>query len=200
LERSGGHGGQMLAIDAGEDPWMSAVLIMAGIINGENNRSMLGEHLLEQFSDWFSHVLVSAVADNEKGRFYQEQKASCVENRCLVTVHEEVFRQTDHHRIDWREIVWDVDLPIDVALERLLKVPLPATSVRIGTQNGYPLYGFEKGIEIYQSEIVDGVVVGKRYIDTIWTGNIEERVSEFDWMPRTRTVVESCLLGVCGGW
>ncbi|MDP1930239.1 MAG: hypothetical protein Q8L60_02135, partial [Gammaproteobacteria bacterium] len=69
LERSGGHGGQMLAIDAGEDPWMSAVLIMAGIINGENNRSMLGEHLLEEFSNWFSVLLASAVDDltNEHG-------------------------------------------------------------------------------------------------------------------------------------
>ncbi|MDP1932163.1 MAG: DUF4329 domain-containing protein, partial [Gammaproteobacteria bacterium] len=65
LERSGGHGGQMLAIDAGEDPWMSAVLIMAGIINGENNRSMLGEHLLEEFSNWFKVILASNVADAE---------------------------------------------------------------------------------------------------------------------------------------
>ncbi|MDP1931682.1 MAG: hypothetical protein Q8L60_09520, partial [Gammaproteobacteria bacterium] len=63
LERSGGHGGQMLAIDAGEDPWMSAVLIMAGIINGENNRSMLGEHLLEEFSEVFSMLLASNVAE-----------------------------------------------------------------------------------------------------------------------------------------
>ncbi|MDP2346633.1 MAG: M23 family metallopeptidase, partial [Gammaproteobacteria bacterium] len=47
----------------GEDPWMSAVLIMAGIINGENNRSMLGEHLLEEFSNWFKVILASNVAD-----------------------------------------------------------------------------------------------------------------------------------------
>ncbi|MDP1932507.1 MAG: hypothetical protein Q8L60_13725, partial [Gammaproteobacteria bacterium] len=71
LERSGGHGGQMLAIDAGEDPWMSAVLIMAGIINGENNRSMLGEHLLEEFSEWFKVILALNVADETAQRSWR---------------------------------------------------------------------------------------------------------------------------------